>query len=91
MEYRLNVSGQLTCVIMMIGISAEMSKLHTVDLQKPSAKHRNLSVKLIRVPTAQENGQKVPCQGKHREFRNFAKTQGKLELDRSAKSVLCML
>ena len=23
-----------------------------------------------------ENGQKYPCQGKHREFRNFAKTQG---------------
>ena len=23
-----------------------------------------------------ENGQKIPCQGKHREFGNFAKTQG---------------
>ena len=23
-----------------------------------------------------ENGQKNPCQGKHRKFRNFAKTQG---------------
>ena len=23
-----------------------------------------------------ENGKKNPCQGKHREFRNFAKTQG---------------
>ena len=23
-----------------------------------------------------ENGQKNPCQGKHREFGNFAKTQG---------------
>ena len=33
-----------------------------------------------RVPTHcrenRENGQKIPCQGKHREFGNLAKTQG---------------
>ena len=48
--------------------------------------------------------QKNPCQGKHREFGNFVKTQVKVKdiaifaakkkllqkLDRSAKSVLCM-
>ena len=34
---------------------------------------------IFKVPTAQEkpeNGQKNPCQGKLREFGNFAKTQG---------------
>ena len=73
----------------------------------------------IRVPTAQGKlQQKIPCQGKHREFENFGKTQGiwfaqvanslilkvkdiskfavkisqkYLKLDKTAKSVLCML
>ena len=27
-------------------------------------------------PMHRENGQKIPCQGKHSEFGNFAKTQG---------------
>ena len=26
-----------------------------------------------------ENGQKIPCQGKHRKFGNFVKTQGKTQ------------
>ena len=34
-------------------------------------------VPISRVPTAQgKQGEKNPCQGKHREFGNFAKTQG---------------
>ena len=42
-----------------------------------NAPHKGMYI--FRVPLHRknrENGQKNPCQGKHREFGNFAKTQG---------------
>ena len=37
---------------------------------------RGATFSIHRVPTPRGNGRKIPCQGKHREFGNVAKTQG---------------